>query len=134
MTKLCARIIVFVGPFMIYKKVRPQVDYTKYLGPGWKPEYEGASTLVANHSSWLDICLITIFKFPSFTPKMGIKKWPFIGEITGLVFDSYFINRAGTAEERQKIVEEISARQKLSEKGLAPPFIMYPEGCTTNNT
>ena len=30
------------------------VDYKEYLGPDWKPEWEGASTIVSNHSTWLD--------------------------------------------------------------------------------
>lgn len=98
------------------------------------PRYEGASTVVANHSSWFDINLITVLKFPSFTPKLGIKKWPVIGTVCDVVFNSLFINRAGTPEERNKLTEEIAKRQRLSEGGGAPPLVMFPEGCTTNNT
>ena len=32
-------------------------DYSKWLGPDWKPEWSGASTIVSNHVSWLDICI-----------------------------------------------------------------------------
>ena len=77
---------------------------------------------------------MTILKFPSFTPKIGIKKWPVFGPVADIVFNSYFINRAGTPEERHQIVLDIVERQKLSGKGRAPPLLMYPEGCTTNNT
>lgn len=93
--------ILLFGPGMLfYKRERVPVDYKKYLGPEWTPTYEGASTIVANHSSWVDILLITIIKFPSFTPKLGIKKWPVVGQVCEYVFDSYFVNRAGSAEER----------------------------------
>jgi 1-acyl-sn-glycerol-3-phosphate acyltransferase len=135
MTKLCSQMILWFGPAMFwYRREREKVDYKPYLGPDWVPTYEGASTIVANHSGWCDIVLITLMKFPSFTPKLGIKNWPFIGQICDLVFDSYFINRAGTPEERQKIIIDIGERQKKSEAGLAAPLIMYPEGCTTNNS
>jgi 1-acyl-sn-glycerol-3-phosphate acyltransferase len=114
--------------------VRAAVDYRPFLGPDWEPEYTGASTIVANHSGYLDIVIITILKFPSFTPKTGIKSWPFIGQVCDLVFNSLFINRAGTPEEREKVTKDIADRQKLAEEGKAAPLLMYPEGCTTNNT
>ena len=101
LTIFVARATLFVGAFLFYyKHERPKADYKKYLGPEWKPVYEGASTVVANHSSWIDINLITVIKFPSFTPKLGIKKWPVIGTVCDVVFNSLFINRAGTPEER----------------------------------
>mgnify|MGYP001587670199 CR=1 FL=1 len=28
---------------------KPKVDYTKYLGPGWKPTYTNPNTIVSNH-------------------------------------------------------------------------------------
>jgi len=30
-------------------------DYRKWLGPDWKPEWTGASTIVSNHVCWMDI-------------------------------------------------------------------------------
>jgi hypothetical protein len=33
------------------------VDYKVYLGPDWKPKYEGAPTIISNHRSFLDICV-----------------------------------------------------------------------------
>ena len=29
-------------------------DYSDYLGPDWEPEWSGASTIVANHASYVD--------------------------------------------------------------------------------
>jgi 1-acyl-sn-glycerol-3-phosphate acyltransferase len=107
-TQLVSRVVLFVGPGLwYYKTQKPKVDYAKYLGPDWVPSYENPSTIVANHQSWVDIGMITCLKFPSFTPKLGIKKWPFIGQICDLVFNSYFINRAGTHEEKEKIILDI---------------------------
>ena len=100
-TVFVARMAILFGAGMFrYKQQRPKVNYEKYLGPEWTPSYVSPSTIVCNHSSWVDIGLITIMKFPSFTPKMEIKKWPVIGQICDVVFNSYFINRAGTHEEK----------------------------------
>ena len=54
--------------------------------------------------------MMTITSFPSFTPKAGIKKWPIVGEICIYVFNSLFINRSGTHEEREKIMQDIKER------------------------
>lgn len=135
LTKAAARWMLFFGGGMItYTLERPKADYSAYLGPDWKASYGTTSTIVANHQSWADILLITILKFPSFTPKVEIKKWPLFGKASDIVFNSYFINRAGTPEEREKIVIDLCKRQEELEKGDAPPLIMFPEGCTTNNT
>lgn len=103
MTQFVAWAILRTGPNLWYTHVRAAVDYRPFLGPDWTPEYTGASTIVANHSCYLDICIITVLKFPSFTPKSGIKNWPFIGQVCDLVFNSLFINRSGTPEERNKV-------------------------------
>jgi hypothetical protein len=42
-----------VGAMHTYKYYRPPADYSKYLGPDWKAEYSGASTIVTNHSGWM---------------------------------------------------------------------------------
>ena len=111
LTKFVSRMMLLAGAGMPYYKLeRPNVDWKKYLGPDWKPSYESPSTVIANHSSWIDICLMTILKFPSFTPKIGIKKWPVFGPVSDIVFNSYFINRAGTPEERHQIVLDIVER------------------------
>ena len=39
----------------MYKSYRPEVDYSKWLGPDWKPHYDGASMIVSNHSGWYDV-------------------------------------------------------------------------------
>jgi 1-acyl-sn-glycerol-3-phosphate acyltransferase len=55
---------------------KPKVDYSKYLGPSWKLSYERPSTIVMNHSSYLDIFIGIILKAPSFMAKEGVKNWP----------------------------------------------------------
>jgi 1-acyl-sn-glycerol-3-phosphate acyltransferase len=109
------------------------MDYSKYLGPDWKPEYKGAASLVSNHSGWLDILTLFYVKKPSLVSKEGVKKWPIVGLVAQAI-GTYFLDRAGTKEERLKMVEKIGERQKKSAIGEFPPIGLFPEGCTTNNT
>ena len=136
MAKYMSRVMVMVsGGLFFYKHDRINKDYTKYLGPDWKPTFEGASSYVSNHSCWLDILICNFAKdFPIFTPKSGIKKWPVVGTIAEDACEAYFINRAGTKEEREQLVIDLGKKQEECEKGLSRPLILYPEGCTTNNS
>ena len=103
--QLCGMTCMFFGFGMFWvKKERPQVDWSKYLGPGWKPTYKNPGTIISNHQAWIDIAVHTVISFPSFSPKSGIKKWPIIGEICIYVFSSLFINRSGTHEERERVM------------------------------
>ena len=43
---------------------RPKVDYSKWLGPDWKPTYDGASMLVSNHTSWNEMFNTFLFVRP----------------------------------------------------------------------
>ena len=50
-TQYISRGIIFVAPGIYWINiVRPDVDYSKYLGPTWRaPRYDGASTVISNH-------------------------------------------------------------------------------------
>ena len=46
-----------------------------------------------------------------------------------------FISRGGTPEELQKVVDQINERQvKIEETNEFPPFMVFPEGGTSNGT
>ena len=48
-TCLCMRVFsIWIGNWVSTTR-RPAVDYRKWLGPDWKPTYEGATMLVSNH-------------------------------------------------------------------------------------
>ena len=56
------RFLIFVSQLYWIRVERPEVDYSKYLGPDWSPTYEGASTYVVNHSSWMvSLCFLMIY-------------------------------------------------------------------------
>jgi len=54
--KFCAKVVISgVGGYFIETK-KIKYDYRKYLGPDWKPNFDGTpSTVVTPHTSWLDI-------------------------------------------------------------------------------
>lgn len=109
-------------------------DYSKYLGPDWKLSFDNPSTIVENHSCWLDILTSIYLKFPGFAAKEGIRNWPFCAAIAH-GNSTFYLNRATTTkEDREFQLQEINRRQEEVKKGLYPPIILYPEGGTTNNT
>mmetsp|Transcript_1278 Transcript_1278/g.1723 ORF Transcript_1278/g.1723 Transcript_1278/m.1723 type:complete len:94 (+) Transcript_1278:358-639(+) len=73
---------------------RPKVDYSKWLGPDWKPNYEGATMMVANHQSWYDIFSPFLFvrPMPGFVAKDSIKTVPSVGAIATAI-GSVFLDR-----------------------------------------
>ena len=50
-----------------------KADYKKYLGPDWKPTYEGSGTIVSNHNLFLDIyAAVNFFKKLALWPKLKL--------------------------------------------------------------
>mgnify|MGYP001105420165 CR=1 FL=1 len=54
---ITARNVIFMMSGFHIEEIRPKVDYTKYLGPDWEPEYERPGSIVSNHQCWLDIMM-----------------------------------------------------------------------------
>lgn len=48
---------------------RPEFSYEKWLGPDWEKTYDGASTIIWNHGSWIDILVGMLWDLPSFVSK-----------------------------------------------------------------
>lgn len=51
----CARNVLFMVSVFWIDEVKVDYNYSKYLGPDWKPSKKLPSTIVSNHQSWLDI-------------------------------------------------------------------------------
>ena len=68
---------------MWWKKERPHVDYSKWLGPDWKATYEGAGINISNHSGFVEILanFWLIEPFPSYVGKAATRKIPGIGYV-----------------------------------------------------
>lgn len=50
-----------------------KIDYKEYLGPDWKAEWDGAPTIIANHTSWLDIMYQIHLFFPGFVARSTVE-------------------------------------------------------------
>lgn len=91
--KLAARnALMMMSAFSINKKRAHTVNYSKYLGPDWKAEYDNPSTIVSNHSTFLDIIVAMCRQPPSHIAKYGVKKIPFVGPLAESV-GCLFIDR-----------------------------------------
>lgn len=107
-------------------------DYSKWLGPNWKPKWTNPSTIVSNHVCWMDIVSSLMLFCPSFVSKASIRNFPGIGRIA-VAIDCVFLDRAGSKEEKLKAAKVIEERQAENELTDRPPILIYPEGATTNN-
>jgi lysophosphatidylcholine acyltransferase/lyso-PAF acetyltransferase len=119
------------GVFWVKQEQRRDIDYRKYLGPDWKPSFEGAGILVINHQSWLDIMVMLYTQCPSFVSKQEVLSYPGIGKIAECI-QSIFLNRTDSKEKLAEALETIKERQIKAEKGLYPQLFICPEGATTN--
>ena len=85
-------------------------DYSKWLGPDWKPKWKDSGTIITNHINGLmDVLASIVLFYPGFVAVKDVKKMPCIGPIA-CSYDSIFLDRVTTKEERQKAVEVIEAR------------------------
>ena len=89
-------------------KTHDQVKYTKYSGPKYA-ENEYASTIVSNHTTWLDPMVLIKEILPAFSPTAGVKDVPFITTLCdGL--DSIYIPRGGSDKNKADALIEIKNR------------------------
>ena len=83
--------LLTVGVFWLEHRIS-EVDYSKYLGKDWKPTYEKPTTVIGNHSCWMDIFGDYIIKQTSFIARDGIRKFPIIGLFTD-VWRTFYLSR-----------------------------------------
>jgi len=133
--KFSCRLQCFIGGLW-YIKVEyvktGEGDYSKWLGPDWKPEFDGASAIVPNHVCWMDICSVISLVFPRFIGKTSVKNYPIIGSI-GVAMNSFFIDGGSSKEDKKAALFSISAEQEKIDKIGGKPLLIFPEGATTNN-
>ena len=129
----CKMINVFLG-FVWWTSSRPKVDYSKWLGPDWKPSYEGAGMYISNHTGIMEIFNAFVFTrpMPSFIASVKVRQIPCVGPVANAI-ESVWMDR-GDKDQRKRVFEIIQKRQEEAEKGLSPPLMVFPEGCTTNGT
>lgn len=77
---------------------KEDVCYKKYLGPNWTPRWDNFSTVVINHSSWVDIPILMSLHYTSFVSKASNEKTPFVG-IMNIAGEGLFLKR-GSKDDR----------------------------------
>lgn len=99
------------------------------------PEYDAAAakraTIISNHSSLADPCLLAYLHAPAFVAKSHVWMIPGVGMV-GAAQHAFYIDRMhGTAV---SITEKIAERQRLLDQSRIPlpQVAIFPEGTTTN--
>ena len=104
---ICRGILLVSGLVWIKTEYMEDVNYKKWLGPDWKPEWTGSGTLVANHiNGHLDVLSAMCIFYPAFAAKKSMKNFPFVGTILH-ANDPILIDRQGTKEERETALKAI---------------------------
>ena len=96
-----ARILLLASGVLWVNIKEVKYDYSKYLGPDWKITFDNPSTIVENHSCWMDILTSIYLKAPGFAAKEGIKNWPFCAAIAH-GNSTFYLNRASNTKEARE--------------------------------
>lgn len=89
------------------------------------------ATIISNHSSLADPCLLAYLFAPSFVAKNHVYMIPGVGRV-GAAQHAFYIDRMhGT---KLSVAEKLAERQRLVARadGVLPPVAIFPEGTTTN--
>lgn len=99
--------------------------------PGYIHNEALRATIVCNHSSLADPCLLAYLFGPSFVAKNHVWMIPGVGRV-GAAQHSFYIDRMHGS--RKSIAKIIAQRQAavVKENGALPPVAIFPEGTTTN--
>lgn len=110
------------------------IDYKEFLGPDWKQEFEGASVIFANHTTWFDPAFMYFYYAPCMTAREGFRSTPFVGTMLNAV-GCIFIKRTGgedAKDSKKHALEAIGKHQLSVEKGeTKTPMMIFPEGAGT---
>ena len=102
--KSCSRLnLMLAGYWWVDFDKDTTIDYSEYLGPDWKAEWDGAPTYISNHTSWLDIMYMVTHLFPGFVAKSAVKDTPLVGHLA-TILGSVYINRVGDSKDSKKLV------------------------------
>jgi len=90
-----------------------------------RPEEERAVLMVANHTSWLDITILSAQARLSFVAKTEVNDWPFFGLLARLQ-RTVFVAR-GKRTDTQKQRDEIQGRLAQGDT-----LVLFPEGTSSD--
>lgn len=87
------------------------MDYSKYLGPDWKPKYEGAGIDVYNHQAMYDTFII-LMHYPdsAFIAKKVVRKFPGMGYVAEAIGCLFIDRESSSKEAKDNLIKTISER------------------------
>lgn len=152
-------VVVLIGPPRRHDPTQPIVNLpvwrrqicmyaSMFLGRGllvvlgfWRvrgrdhPDYKHSealkATIISNHVSLADPCLLAYLYAPSFVAKKAVSMIPFVGRV-GAAQHAFYIDRMATGG--PSTTEVIAMRQRLIAESdtTLPPVAIFPEGTTTS--
>jgi 1-acyl-sn-glycerol-3-phosphate acyltransferase len=87
----------------------------------------GASLVIANHISWLDIIALNATAPMSFLAKDAVRAWPLLGPLAAITGTMFL--RRGSLSAMNRGMEEIAARLRAGHR-----VTLFPEGTTSNGS
>jgi hypothetical protein len=104
---------MFLCGFIPTKVVKLDTDYTEWLGEGYKDNYKKdvkfTSTVVCNHTSWIDTQNLYQHYKLALSLDIGFLKAPIMGTM-GKIIDSIFLPRGSSEEKRKQALDCIVNR------------------------
>lgn len=138
-----SRSILFIMGIISYKslydKERVEGIYKKYLGESFNYNAEinsnAYSTVIANHSGWLDSLFLYNLTRGDFLAKASISKIPIIGELSQYNHN-FLINRDDSSKENKLLaIKTIEDKQiSILNNSKLSKLVIFPEGTGSNNT
>lgn len=100
---------------------------------GYDNEEAEKATILSNHSSLIDPCLLAYLHAPAFVSKRNVYLIPAIGRV-GAAQHAFYIDRVNGSG--VSVTEKIMERQRLVRDSEVPipPVCIFPEGTTTNGS
>jgi hypothetical protein len=93
---------VLVKEIDLTKDERSISIYRKYLGEKYQPE-DFYTTVISNHSSWIDILYIVKKHSPSLFGKSSVRKVPILSFI-GIAMNAVFIDRTSKESRAETVL------------------------------
>lgn len=101
--------------------------------PDYYDDEANKATIISNHSSLGDPCLLAYLFAPAFVAKSEVNRLPGIGRV-GAAQHAFYIDRMNNCG--VSVTEKMMERQRLVAKSNipVPPVCIFPEGTTTNGS
>jgi len=109
MYHVCCTFFLWVNGIYSTSLTYMEYDYSEYLGEDYKKELtkpKRVSTIVSNHTCWLDVVALIKTIKPAFSPSAEFRNIPLLSNLIDAL-DSIYIPRGGSEEKKAKALAAI---------------------------